>query len=75
MIRLLEEMELVRSRMNELGQALLEQSIPLSAHEELLALSQKVDQLMMQLHHAKLEQTERQQYVRGGTHFEAPNMV
>ncbi|MFB5680948.1 aspartyl-phosphate phosphatase Spo0E family protein [Paenibacillus terreus] len=74
MIRLLEEMEQERRRMNELGQALLEQSIPLSEHDELLALSQKVDQLMMQLHYAKVEQTERQ-YVRGGTNFEAPSMV
>ncbi|MFB5762939.1 hypothetical protein [Paenibacillus medicaginis] len=74
MIRLLEEMEQERRRMNELGQALLEQSVPLSEHEELLVLSQKVDQLIMQLHHAKFEQTEGQ-YVRGGVNFEAPNMV
>jgi len=74
MIRLLEEMEQERSRMNELGQALVEQSVPLSEHEELLELSQKVDQLIVQLHHAKVEQAGRQ-YVRGGTNFEAPNMV
>ncbi|WP_264177754.1 hypothetical protein [Paenibacillus massiliensis] len=41
--------------MNELGQILMERSIALSEHKELLELSQKVDQLMMQLHHAKLE--------------------
>ncbi|MFB5268624.1 aspartyl-phosphate phosphatase Spo0E family protein [Paenibacillus enshidis] len=74
MIRLLEEMEQERRRMNELGQALLEQSIPLSVHEELLVLSQKVDQLIMHLHHAKLGQTERQ-YVQGGINFEASDMV
>lgn len=74
MIRLHEEMEQEKRRMNELGQALMEQSIPLSVHEELLVLSQKVDQLIMQLHHAKVEQTERQ-YVQGGINFEAPDMV
>ncbi|MDP4095786.1 hypothetical protein OIN60_03150 [Paenibacillus sp. P96] len=74
MIRLYEEMEQERRRMNELGQVLMGQSIPLSEHEGLLALSQKVDQLMITLHQAKFKQTERQ-YVRGGVDFEAPNMV
>lgn len=74
MIHLHEEMEQERRRMNELGQVLLGQSATLSKYEELLVISQKVDQLIIQLHRAKVEQTERQ-YVRGGTDFEAPEMV
>lgn len=49
MIRLHEEMEQERGRLNEPGQLLIEQSIPLSKHEHLLGLSLKVDQLMLQL--------------------------
>ncbi|MFK4474784.1 hypothetical protein ABH897_004552 [Paenibacillus sp. RC73] len=74
MIRLHEEMEKERRRMNELGQILLEQSVQLFEHEELMRLSQRVDQLVMRLYHARLEQTEGQ-YVRGGTDIEAPGMV
>jgi len=60
MIRPHEEMEQERGRMNELGQLLMGQSIPLYEFEELLKLSQKVDQLMLQFHRVKLAQTEGQ---------------
>ncbi|REK74832.1 Spo0E family sporulation regulatory protein-aspartic acid phosphatase [Paenibacillus paeoniae] len=50
MIYLHKRIEQERRKMNTLGEALIEQVIPLSEHEELLAISRKVDKLMLRLH-------------------------
>ncbi|REK74788.1 aspartyl-phosphate phosphatase Spo0E family protein [Paenibacillus paeoniae] len=50
MVYLHEIIEQERRKMNTLGEALIEQVMPLSEHEELLAISRKVDRLMLQLH-------------------------
>ncbi|RJE88712.1 aspartyl-phosphate phosphatase Spo0E family protein [Paenibacillus sp. 1011MAR3C5] len=74
MLYLHERIEQERRKMNTLGEALIEQVIPLSEHEELLAISRKVDKLMLRLHLKKLQNSGRL-YRRGGTSLEASDMV
>ncbi|RJX39581.1 aspartyl-phosphate phosphatase Spo0E family protein [Paenibacillus pinisoli] len=74
MLYLHERIEQERRKMNTLGEALIEQVIPLSEHEELLAISRKVDRLMLRLHLKKLKKSGGN-YGRGGTSLEASDMV
>ncbi|MEK4252013.1 aspartyl-phosphate phosphatase Spo0E family protein [Paenibacillus sp. FSL W7-1287] len=48
---LLSELERERRKLNELGQALIEQSIPLCSSKELQLQSRRVDELLIKLHH------------------------
>jgi len=66
MIHLHERIEQERSKMNTLGEALIQQVTPLSEHEELLAISRKVDKLMLRLHLKKLK--------KSGGHYARRNM-
>jgi len=43
------ELERERKKLNELGQSLLDQSIPLASNKELLLQSRRVDELLNQL--------------------------
>jgi len=52
-----EVIEQERRKLNTLGEALIEQVIPLSEHEELLAISRKVDRLMLRLHVTMLKKS------------------
>ncbi|MFF2885565.1 aspartyl-phosphate phosphatase Spo0E family protein [Paenibacillus sp. NPDC057967] len=57
MFHLHERIEQEKHKMNTLGEALIEQLIPLSEHEELLAISRKVDKLILRLHLKKLKKS------------------
>jgi len=48
---LLSELERERRKLNELGQSLIEQSIPLCSNKELQLQSRRVDELLIKLYH------------------------
>jgi len=48
---LLSELERERKKLNELGQSLIEQSIPLCSNKELQLQSRRVDELLIKLYH------------------------
>lgn len=50
---LLKELEKERRKLNELGNILLEHSIPLSGSQEIQEQSKKVDELMIRYHQIK----------------------
>lgn len=48
------QLERERKKLNELGQSLVDQSIPLASNKELLLQSKRVDELLNKLYRGKL---------------------